>query len=196
MLRLSYGFRPLRAFFRLLGGLAAWPKTTAATVAALALAGVLLNARASAPRDYATGTGHRAPRDVPARWARVKTTGYCACGVCCSWHRSLFGLGMPVVSAGPNKGRPKAVGVTASGTRARPGVIAADTNLFAIGTIMYVPGYGWGRVEDTGGAIKGYHIDLYFTAHDTAKQWGVQKKEIKFWRPANQTPRGVRIVEK
>ncbi len=101
---------------------------------------------------------------------------------------------MPVVASGPNAGRPKAVGVTASGTRARPGVIAADTNLFAIGTTMYVPGYGWGRVEDVGGAIKGYHIDLFFEKHDEARRWGKQKREIKFWRPPGQKPTGVRII--
>jgi 3D (Asp-Asp-Asp) domain-containing protein len=130
-----------------------------------------------------------------ARVARVKATGYCPCGHCCSWTRSWFGLGPPVISAGPNRGRPKEVGVTAARTKARPGVIAADTNLFAFGTVIHVPGYGWGRVEDIGGAIKGYHLDLYFTTHTEAREWGVQRREIRFWRPPGATPKGVKLIK-
>lgn len=162
----------------------------------IGIAGIFLVASGFAPRDYARHSKVKPPANVPERWARVKTTGYCWCQDCCNWHRSVWKLGAPVISSGPRRGRPKAVGVTASGTRARPGVIAADTNIFAIGTVMYIPGYGWGRVEDVGGAIKGYHIDLYFNDHSTAQQWGVRKKGIKFWRPAGQKPRGVKLVEK
>ncbi len=35
------------------------------------------------------------------------------------------------------------------------GTIAADTDHYPFGTRMYIPGYGWGKVEDRGGAIKG-----------------------------------------
>ena len=126
--------------------------------------------------------------------ARIKTTGYCECGQCCSWRRSWFGLGPPVVSAGPNRGSPKTVGMTSSGTWVRPGVVAADTNLFPIGTIFYVPDYGWGRVEDTGGAIKGYHIDLYFRSHRTAQQWGVRIRDVRVWRPEGFVPKRPKLL--
>ena len=135
------------------------------------------------------------PTNAPPRMARVKTTGYCSCGSCCSWRRSWFGLGAPVISAGPLRGRPKDVGVTAARTQARPGVIAADTNLFAFGTVMHIPGYGWGRVEDVGGAIKGYHLDLYFKTHAEAREWGVRKKVIRFWRPPGCNVKGERIIK-
>ena len=43
------------------------------------------------------------------------------------------------------------------------GTIAADTKYYPFGTRMFVPGYGWGVVQDRGGAIKGRsRIDLYF----------------------------------
>lgn len=53
------------------------------------------------------------------------------------------------------------------------GTIAADTRYYPFGTRMYVPGYGWGVVEDRGGAIKGPNrIDLYHHSHQEALQWG------------------------
>ena len=44
---------------------------------------------------------------------------------------------------------------------------------------MYVPGYGWGVVEDRGGAIKGPdRLDLYFKSHRKALKWGKQKVDV------------------
>lgn len=64
------------------------------------------------------------------------------------------------------------------------GTIAADTRYYPFGTKMYVPGYGWGRVEDRGGAIKGPHrIDLYFDSHNDALQWGRRKVRVEIYKP-------------
>lgn len=80
------------------------------------------------------------------------------------------------------KGQPKQVGVTASGTRARPGTIAADPKFYPFGTVMYVPGYGYGRVEDTGGDIKGpARIDLFYRTHQRALRWGRQTVDVRVW---------------
>lgn len=114
----------------------------------------------------------------------LKTTGYCNCGKCCSWKRSWFGLGSPVISAGPNTGKPKIVGQTASGVQAQAGTIAADTGVLPMNTLLYIPGYGYGRVEDRGGAIKGRHIDLWFPSHSEAKRWGVKTLKVKVWKPS------------
>ena len=38
--------------------------------------------------------------------------------------------------------------------RARDGTIAADTDSYPFGTRMFVPDWGWGVVEDRGGAIQ------------------------------------------
>lgn len=124
------------------------------------------------------------PRRPPDAVMRMEVTGYCPCGICCGWKRSWFGLGPPVFTSGPNKGRRKEVGVTASGTRARPGTVAADTSILPFGTIVYVPGYGWGRVEDRGGAIRGQKLDLFFRSHRQALEWGRQHHEVRVWRPS------------
>ena len=113
----------------------------------------------------------------------MEVTGYCNCGICCSWERGWLGLKQPVISSGPNKGRPKAVGITASGTRAQYGTIAADTTMLPFGTIVYVPGYGYGRVEDRGGAIKGARLDLWYSTHGAAKEWGRKRMNVRIWRP-------------
>ncbi len=124
----------------------------------------------------------RPPRGVAPQTVTLMTTGYCRCGACCGWKRNW--LLRPVYAYGPMKGKPKKVGETASGTMARPGTIAADTRIYPFGTIMYVEGYGYGRVEDRGGAIKGQHVDLFFRTHQQALNWGRQVRTVKVWLPA------------
>jgi 3D (Asp-Asp-Asp) domain-containing protein len=48
---------------------------------------------------------------------------------------------------------------------------------------MFIPGYGYGRVEDTGGAIKAGRIDLYFRSHQEALNWGRRQKDVQVWYP-------------
>ena len=103
----------------------------------------------------------------------LTVTGYCECKICCGWKRNW--RFQPVYAYGPSAGKPKKIGITASGTKAVKGTIAADTKIFPYGTIIQVPGYGIGRVEDIGGAIKGRHIDLFFNSHKEALEWGRQK---------------------
>lgn len=113
----------------------------------------------------------------------MEVTGYDNGPASCGWERDW--LGRPVYSSGPNKGKRKAVGITASGKRAKHGTIAADTTIYPFGTIMYVPGYGYGIVEDRGGDIKGAHrLDLWFSSESKAKKWGRQKNlRVKVWFP-------------
>ena len=60
------------------------------------------------------------------------------------------------------------------------GTIAADTKYYPFGTRMHVPRYGWGRVEDRGGAIKGPdRIDLFFKCHGDALEWGRKKVYVR-----------------
>lgn len=66
----------------------------------------------------------------------------------------------------------------------RHGTIAADTKFYPFGTLMYVPGYGWGKVEDRGGAIVGpTRIDLYYRSHAEALNWGRRKLQVKIILP-------------
>lgn len=148
---------------------------SAAKVLLLAVCLATLGGCATAGKNYYI------PRGAKAETIHIETTGYCNCGQCCGWKRNW--LFKPVYAYGPNKGKPKRVGITAAGTKADWGTIAADTNMFPFGTIMYIPDYGWGRVEDVGGAIKGMHIDLFFPSHKEALEWGRETKEVKVWKP-------------
>ena len=113
----------------------------------------------------------------------IEATGYCPCGQCCGWERSWIPPFRPVYSSGPLKGQRKKVGVTASGTKAEKGTIAADTRYFPFGTVMRIPGYGTGNVEDRGGDIKGpARIDLFFKTHKQALEWGRRRVQVEVWR--------------
>lgn len=112
------------------------------------------------------------PPSLKADPSLILVTGYCDCEKCCSWKRSWFGFGRPVYAYGRMKGKPKKPGITATGTRTHHGTIAADPKVFAFGTRLEVPGYGTGMVEDIGGAIKGRHIDIWFSTHEEARRWG------------------------
>jgi 3D (Asp-Asp-Asp) domain-containing protein len=87
----------------------------------------------------------------------VLVTAYCGCSKCC----------------GPN-----ARGLTASGrsiTYNGGRFVAADTKIFKFDTQLVIPGYAGGEpveVIDRGGAIKGYHIDVFFPTHEEARAWG------------------------
>jgi len=111
----------------------------------------------------------------------MEVTAYCPCKKCCGWHRNWRGK---AVTKG---GYTKKVGVTASGAKAKPGTIAADTGRYPFGTQMYVPGYGYGTVQDRGGAIKGDHIDVFFKSHKDALQWGRVKRDVHVWLPGTKT---------
>lgn len=59
------------------------------------------------------------------------------------------------------------------------GTIAADTAYYPFGTRMYVPGYGWGTVQDRGGDIKGPdRLDVFFPRHSQTLQWGRQQVDV------------------
>jgi len=125
----------------------------------------------------------RPPRGAPARMVMMEATGYCACGQCCGWERVWWAPWRTVYSSGPNKGKPKKVGITASGSKAHKGTIAADRRYYPFGTVVYIPGYGYGRVEDTGRAIQGAaRIDLFYDSHQQALDWGRKKVPVQVWR--------------
>ncbi len=123
----------------------------------------------------------RPPAGAKAVERKLLVTAYCKCQSCCGWERSWFGR--PVYTSGPAKGKPKKVGVTASGAKAGKGTIAADLSLYPFKTIMYVPGYGYGRVEDCGGGVKGDHIEVFFGSHSQALNWGRRTRNVKIWLP-------------
>lgn len=84
-------------------------------------------------------------------------------------------------STGKKPGDPS-YGITYSGLKVKRDLystIAADISVFPIGTILFIPGYGYGVVADIGGAIKGNKIDLYFdTVDEVFNDWGKQTIDV------------------
>jgi 3D (Asp-Asp-Asp) domain-containing protein len=66
----------------------------------------------------------------------------------------------------------------------RKGTIAADTDYYPVGTVMRIPGYGYGVVEDRGSAIKGPdRIDVFIDSHSRALEWGRQNLPVEIDYP-------------
>ncbi|WP_425495988.1 3D domain-containing protein [Paenibacillus lemnae] len=90
-------------------------------------------------------------------------------------------------STGKRPGHPQ-YGITFSGVKVQRdrdtvSTIAADPSVFPLGSILYIPGYGYGIVADTGSAIKGSKIDLYFaTTQQVFKEWGKKEVEVQVIR--------------
>ncbi|WP_221566636.1 3D domain-containing protein [Alkalihalobacillus sp. TS-13] len=93
-----------------------------------------------------------------------------------------------VESTGKTEAHP-AYGITKSGVKVRRDLystIAADTSVFPIGSILFIPGYGYGVVADTGSAIKNKKIDLYYEeVKDVYEKWGKKKVEVYLIRKGN-----------
>lgn len=121
--------------------------TQEATPAAATVRGELLRPANSSVRSNATRT----------RTMRMLVTAYCPCTKCCG---------------------PSAQGITASGkpvSHNNGRFVAADKSILPFGTKLQIPGYHGAmpvEVLDTGSAIKGHRLDVYFSSHQTALEWG------------------------
>jgi len=76
-------------------------------------------------------------------------------------------------------------GITASGMKTRKGVVAVDPRVIPLGTRLYiesmqngVPSYGYSIAADTGGAIKGNIVDVFFPTRQEVNNWGVRKVKV------------------
>ncbi|UOQ94229.1 3D domain-containing protein [Halobacillus shinanisalinarum] len=73
-------------------------------------------------------------------------------------------------------------GITYSGVSVKRDLystIAADLSVYPIGTILFIPNYGYGVVADKGSAIQGNKIDLYYpTVDDVYEHWGKKSVEV------------------
>ncbi len=90
-----------------------------------------------------------------------------------------------IESTGKQPGHPT-YGITYSGVKVKRDLystIAADLDIFPIGTILFIPEYGYGVVADKGGAIKGEKLDLYYeTVEDVYAFWGKRELEVSIVR--------------
>lgn len=91
-------------------------------------------------------------------------------------------------STGKNPDSPS-YGITYSGVKVKRDLfstIAADLSVFPLGTILWIPDYGFGVVADKGGAIKGNHLDLYYeTVQDVYEKWGKKILEVYIVQEGN-----------
>nr|WP_280521514.1 3D domain-containing protein [Paenibacillus mangrovi] len=70
---------------------------------------------------------------------------------------------------------------TATGTHVTEGrTIAVDPNVIPLGWWVYIEGVGFRRAEDTGGAIKGNKIDIYYDSVKRANNFG-RKSGLKVY---------------
>jgi len=92
----------------------------------------------------------------------------------------LTNVTLTAYSAGPESTGKKpgdpGYGITASGTKVQEGrTIAVDPTVIPMGWWVYIEGIGFRRAEDTGSAIKGKKIDVYFDSDDYVKRFGKKR---------------------
>jgi 3D (Asp-Asp-Asp) domain-containing protein len=63
-------------------------------------------------------------------------------------------------------------GTTSIGMATGWGVVAVDPSMIPLGTRLTIPGYGEGVAADTGSAVQGATIDLWFPSSAQALAWG------------------------
>jgi len=61
---------------------------------------------------------------------------------------------------------------TATGLNPRVGLIAVDPKVIPLGSRVYVDGYGYAIAADTGGAIRGNKVDVFFPTLRECLDWG------------------------
>jgi 3D (Asp-Asp-Asp) domain-containing protein len=58
--------------------------------------------------------------------------------------------------------------------------IAVDPDVIPLGSYVYIEGVGMRKAQDTGSAIRGNKIDLFFSSHGETEEWGVRYLEV-YW---------------
>ena len=76
-------------------------------------------------------------------------------------------------------------GTTASGTRARTGIVAADPKLLPVGSVLQITNgsvAGIYTVMDTGADVKGRKIDIFIPDCTRAIKFGLQSLRVRVLR--------------
>jgi uncharacterized protein YabE (DUF348 family) len=84
-------------------------------------------------------------------------------------HFQVLATSYSAATAGVSPDTPH-YGITRTGLKAGYGVIAVDPQVISLWAEVYVPGYGRAVAGDTGGSIRGRHIDLGFN-EDAPPLW-------------------------
>lgn len=88
-------------------------------------------------------------------------------------------------STGKNPGDP-GYDITSTGLPAIQGItVAVDPTIIPYGTKLYIPGIGYRIAQDTGGAIIGDHIDVFYNDVQVARDFGVKQDVPVYILPAS-----------
>jgi 3D (Asp-Asp-Asp) domain-containing protein len=112
--------------------------------------------------------------------ARVRTQQVVRAAAAASTTSVATSVAAPGVYASATTGRTITVsatgyalpGRTSTGLPVGWGVVAVDPSVIPLGTHMTIPGYGEAVAADTGGAVSGSTIDLWFPSVAQANAWG------------------------
>ena len=117
------------------------------------------------PTEKVAETGAQRP-ETADEWTSLgefRITAYCPCETCCGVWAS---------------NRPDGIVYTASGAKAEAGkTIAVDPDVIPYGTEVKIGSHTY-IAQDTGGAIKGSKIDVYYDDHSAALKHGVKYAEV------------------
>lgn len=95
--------------------------------------------------------------NITAKEKRYKITAYCSCRKCTGKYGRM----------------------TASGKLARAKhTVAVDTRYIKLGTKIKIFNH-WYTAEDTGGRVKGRHVDIYMSSHKQVKKFGRKYLRVK-----------------
>jgi 3D (Asp-Asp-Asp) domain-containing protein len=87
----------------------------------------------------------------------------------------LTAYGAGVEHTGKTKDHPE-YAITFTGVRASEGrTVAVDPRVIPLGWWIYIDGYGFRRTEDTGSAVKGNRVDIFFEDDDFASSFGLKR---------------------
>lgn len=117
---------------------------------------------AQEPVEETVSNRNSEPRE---EWIKFTATGYCACQKCCG----------------------KTNGITSSGAKATAGVTVAMPSNYSFGTKIQLKsmsgtlmnGGNYYTVQDRGGAIKSNRIDIFFSSHQEALNFGRRTVYLK-----------------
>ena len=86
-------------------------------------------------------------------------TAYCCCTLCCG---------------------SKATGLAANGKKPIEGITCAGPRSIPLGTKIYIQDIGYRTVTDRTAKQFDGRIDIFFNSHNTAKQFGIKRKVVKY----------------
>ena len=139
------------------------PKTYSAVIRFQREAGLDVDGIVGPQTKKALGLGYSSPTYTPSRGTRTLTlvaTGYCSCAKCNY----------------PYGGQPSYLGYPL-----KKGIVAVDPRVIPMGSRLYIEGYGDAIAADQGNAIKGNRIDLCFSTHQQALNWGIKTVKVTLY---------------